>query len=99
MATPMREVWAECPFAITIADSNRMKRQRPEDNENAVDCKTKRQKSPFEPRRKFETHAAMDVCYQVNPSRKWDEMKRYDGFVRMCICPPRLVLSARVGFS
>ncbi len=83
MASP--EIWAECPFTITIAGSSSKKRHRPGDDEDATDSNAKRHKSPFEPWGKFKTHATMDVSYHVSPSRKWAKMTRYKRFVRTYI--------------
>ncbi|KAK1755075.1 hypothetical protein QBC47DRAFT_208541 [Echria macrotheca] len=78
---------AECPFSIKIVDpkdkeQKKKKRRRTDGQED--DDATQRinlQMSPFAPCGKFKTYETMDLHYQVDPSKKWTDMTRYNSFV------------------
>jgi len=75
---------AECPFSVILDPEtkkpNTKKRKRGEEEEPAK--KIYNQLSPFSPSGKFKTHETLDVSYTVEPSAKWQEMTRYNSFVR-----------------
>lgn len=75
----------ECPFTITIIDSNRKGHWRTENDGECAARRSGQQISPFEPWGKFRTYDTMDLSYQVNPPDRWAEMTRYRSFDRMWI--------------
>jgi hypothetical protein len=86
---------AECPFTVTAAsdeakDQKKLKkRKRGQAEDDDVLGKTFTQLSPFSPAGKFiapsgrPRHETMDLKYSVEPYKKWQEMTRYNSFVRM----------------
>lgn len=77
---------AECPFSIRLIDPKereQKKKKRRRDAEESEDGAPKipSQISPFAPTGKFKTHETMDVHYQVEPTKRWQEMTRYNSFV------------------
>ncbi|KAK3310659.1 uncharacterized protein B0T15DRAFT_387593 [Chaetomium strumarium] len=78
---------AECPFSVKTVDpkdkdQKKKKRRRTESGEEEdVTQKVPVQLSPFTPSGKFKTHETMDLYYQVEPSKKWTDMTRYNSFV------------------
>ncbi|KAK3941494.1 hypothetical protein QBC46DRAFT_99875 [Diplogelasinospora grovesii] len=78
---------AECPFSIKIVDpkekKHKDKKRRRTEGGGGDDDDTKFhvQLSPFAPSGKFKSHETMDLHYQVDPSKKWTEMTRYNSFV------------------
>jgi hypothetical protein len=80
---------AECPFTIKIVDpkdkEQKKKKRRRTDNGGDEEDTAQRinlQMSPFAPCGKFKTHETMDLYYQVDPSKRWTDMTRYNSFVR-----------------
>lgn len=79
---------AECPFSarlINPKEREQKKKKRRRGTENADDGATiiPKQLSPFAPTGKFKTYETMDVHYQVEPMKAWQEMTRYNSFVCM----------------
>ncbi|EAQ92828.1 hypothetical protein CHGG_01063 [Chaetomium globosum CBS 148.51] len=78
---------AECPFTIKIVDpkdkeQKKKKRRRTENgDEEDTAQRINIQLSPFAPCGKFKTHESMDLYYQVDPSKRWTDMTRYNSFV------------------
>ncbi|KAK3300844.1 uncharacterized protein B0H64DRAFT_25025 [Chaetomium fimeti] len=78
---------AECPFTIKIVDpkdkeQKKKKRRRTENgDEEDTAQRINLQMSPFAPCGKFKTHETMDLYYQVDPSKRWTDMTRYNSFV------------------
>lgn len=77
---------AECPFVIRLIDPkerDQKKKKRRRDAEDTEDGTPKIpvQMSPFAPTGKFKTHETMDVHFQVEPTKRWQEMTRYNSFV------------------
>jgi hypothetical protein len=79
---------AECPFTIKIVDpkdkEQKKKKRRRTDNGGDEEDTAQRinlQMSPFAPCGKFKTHETMDLYYQVDPSKRWTDMTRYNSFV------------------
>jgi hypothetical protein len=76
---------AECPFSISYNTGedkdkkNKRRRPVPEEEEKQ---KVFYQISPFTPSGKFKTHETMDLHYKVEPYKAWQEMTRYNSFVR-----------------
>jgi hypothetical protein len=79
---------AGCPFTITYAPSpsradegrrNNKKRKR---NDQDDDKKFQIQISPFSPTGSFKAHDSLDVYYTVEPANQWQNMTRYNSFVR-----------------
>lgn len=77
---------AECPFSVRLIDPkerDQKKKKRKRDAEEPDDASSKIpvQISPFAPTGKFKTHETMDIHYQVEPTKRWQEMTRYNSFV------------------
>ncbi|KAI7910891.1 hypothetical protein M0657_011190, partial [Pyricularia oryzae] len=79
--------YADCPFNVRIFDSSDKRRRPPKrprtggaHNNDGFD-KKQRQSSPFAPKGEFQGQMTMDVCYVVEPARKWIDMKRYKSFI------------------
>ena len=85
---PRREVEenrADCPFTVTIETD--FSKKAPKRRKSAKDLaepprKVYHQLSPFSPVGSFRTHEPLDLDYAVEPSAKWQEMTRYNSFVR-----------------
>lgn len=82
---------AECPFTISYANGpsraeqerhKNKKRKRGEGQDD--DKRVQIQISPFSPTGRFKTHDTMDLYYTVEPSKRWQDMTRYNSFVRKC---------------
>lgn len=90
---------AECPFNVRIVDPKereQKKKKRRRDAEEPEDGvpKIPVQLSPFAPTGKFKTHDNMDLHYQVEPTKRWQEMTRYNSFVCMCRVAPTVTKSS-----
>ncbi|EEU48417.1 uncharacterized protein NECHADRAFT_74541 [Fusarium vanettenii 77-13-4] len=79
---------AECPFTIGYANGpsraeqerhKNKKRKRGEGQDD--DKRVQIQISPFSPTGSFKTHDTMDLYYTVEPSKRWQDMTRYNSFV------------------
>lgn len=86
---PRREVEenrADCPFTVTIESefSKKATKRRKSGRGDTAEPPRKiyHQLSPFSPVGKFKTHETLDIDYAVEPSAKWQEMTRYNSFVR-----------------
>jgi hypothetical protein len=79
---------AECPFTITYANNpsraeqerhkNKKRKRDGQDDDKRVQI----QISPFSPTGSFKTHDTMDLYYTVEPGKRWQDMTRYNSFVR-----------------
>ena len=77
---------AECPFTAAIVNSKdrdhkKKKRKRSGDAAEEEE-KIPFQPSVFSPTGKFKTYDTLDVHWRVDPARRWNEMTRYNSFVR-----------------
>ncbi|KAM6513422.1 hypothetical protein FALCPG4_015845 [Fusarium falciforme] len=76
----------EFPFTISYANSlsraeqerHKKRKREGQDDDGGVQI----QMSPFSPTGTFKTHETMDLYYTVEPGKKWQDMKRYNSFVR-----------------
>jgi hypothetical protein len=79
---------AECPFSINYANNpsraeqerhkNKKRKRDGQDDDKRVQI----QISPFSPTGSFKTHDTMDLYYTVEPGKRWQDMTRYNSFVR-----------------
>lgn len=101
--------YADCPFNVRIFDSSDKRRRPPKrprtggaHNNDGFD-KKQRQSSPFAPKGEFQGQMTMDVCYVVEPARKWIDMKRYKSFIcksgAICRPLPSALISTANGFD
>ncbi|KAM5356195.1 hypothetical protein ACJ41O_002841 [Fusarium nematophilum] len=78
---------AECPFTIsysggpTRADQDRQKTKKRKRDGQDDDKRVSIQISPFSPTGTFKTHDTMDLYYTVEPTKRWQDMTRYNSFV------------------
>jgi hypothetical protein len=75
---------AECPFSVILEPEAKKSASKKRKREEEIEPPKKiyNQLSPFSPSGKFKTHETLDVSYTVEPSAKWQEMTRYNSFVR-----------------
>lgn len=79
---------AECPFTITYAtgpaatQADRQKNKKRKRDGQDDDKRVQIQISPFSPTGNFKTHENMDLYYTVEPGKRWQDMTRYNSFVR-----------------
>jgi hypothetical protein len=79
---------AGCPFTIFYAqgplraDEGRRKDKKRKRDGQDDDKKVQTQISPFSPTGSFKTHDSLDVYYTVEPAKRWQDMTRYNSFVR-----------------
>ncbi|MBE3045568.1 hypothetical protein IMZ48_24080 [Candidatus Bathyarchaeota archaeon] len=88
---------ADCPFTVTIeSEFNKKAPKRRKSGKDAPEPPRKiyRQLSPFSPIGQFKTHETLDIDYAVEPSAKWQEMTRYNSFVRKLAPPSPLIAIA-----
>ena len=91
---------ADCPFTVTIeSEFNKKAPKRRKSGKDAPEPPRKiyRQLSPFSPIGRFKTHETLDIDYAVEPSAKWQEMTRYNSFVRKLAPPSPLDRNRPVG--
>lgn len=79
---------AECPFTVTYP-SARAEQEKPKTKKRKRDGSDEEKKpqfqiSPFSPTGGFKTHETMDLHYTVEPRKRWQDMTRYNSFVREC---------------
>jgi hypothetical protein len=85
---PRREVEenrADCPFTVTIeSEFSKKPTKRRKSGKDLAEPQRKvyHQLSPFSPIGKFKSYETLDIDYAVEPSAKWQEMTRYNSFVR-----------------
>jgi hypothetical protein len=79
---------AECPFTISYApdpsraDQERHKNKKRKRDGQDDDKRVQIEISPFSPTGSFKTHDTMDQYYTVEPGKRWQDMTRYNSFVR-----------------
>jgi hypothetical protein len=79
---------AYCPFTISYAtgpsraDQERHKNKKQKCEHQDDDKRVQLQISPFSPTGRFKTHDTMDLHYMVEPRKQWQDMTRYNSFVR-----------------
>lgn len=78
----VEEIHADCPFTVMIDKEPTKGRKKGPKRRGSAEPQFYQQLSPFTPAGRFKTTETLDLNYSVEPSAEWQEMTRYNSFIR-----------------